>query len=1622
MEAVVGDKFFKQLEKQIHDQYPLPLASQLLGFSKKIFDLAALEELEDDPVGVAMEFLHNFLAFTKKVDLRRPKVKVFNPEQQNKDKVTGTTSILIIQRDMPFLVDSVRIEVNRRNHTIQTIKSTILNVIRDDEGTLVTAFADEDDPDSFKEALITIGVDFHRSEEKHLELEQSIFDILRDVEAVTDDFMPMVSRLNEAIDEVKHNQGDLPREDSSELAAFLEWMRNDAYILLGCSEYRFVNDSEPPKLENLADRQLGIFSRHPVEVAETALNDLSPGRPEFYKNGVPMALTKSSLRSRVHRQAYSDYILLKRYDDKGVVVGEHLFMGLYTSRVYTMSPFQIPLIRQRVLQLLDKVGFPKGSHDYKAMCQLIEIHPRDELFNCTVEELYQILMGIWQINERRMVKFFMRADPFEKFVNCLVYIPRDIYRTSIRERIEVLLKGELDADECEFNTYFSESVLARTQYVVRINSCRFKKIDQRELEKKIIKLTRDWCDDLKVATIIEWGGEAGREMYTLYRSAFPSSYQDHFDHSAAIKDIELFHSLTSEHEIAMCFYQSEGAEHNVMRFKVFHRSAQLELSSMVPMLENLGFNVIGEHPYQIKPTQGGEVWIHDFTLLFSLDVEVDVSAVRNTFQEAFKAVWCGDSENDSFNHLVVGARLDWRTVSLLRLYARYMKQLGSSFSQSFIAETLASNLDITRNLVALFRCLFDPRLVDSDIKEYGRAERLNEKIIDALDLVSNLNEDTVLRCYLQLIAATKRTNFFQPDNDSQHKPYMSVKLSPRELSDAPEPRPLYEIFVYSPRVEGVHLRMGKVARGGLRWSDRLEDYRTEILGLVKAQQVKNAVIVPTGAKGGFVLKKIDRKATREEFLQEGLACYELFIQGLLDVTDNIVDGVVIPPECVVRRDYDDPYLVVAADKGTATFSDFANKISISRGFWLGDAFASGGSNGYDHKKMGITARGAWVSVQRHFCELGLNTQAEDFTVVGIGDMFGDVFGNGMLMSEHIKLVAAFNHQHIFIDPTPDASASFAERKRVFELPRSTWENYDESLISKGGGVFSRDAKSIQLSPEIRDYFGIVDEQLSPNDFIHVLLKANVDLIWNGGIGTYVKGADENHLEVGDRANDTVRVNGKALRCRVFGEGGNLGITQRGRIEYALNGGACNTDFIDNAAGVDCSDHEVNIKILLNELVQSGSLTTGQRNQLLVSMTDNIAQLVLHNNYRQTLAVSLAYYRCQTDFSEFWRFISARESAGELNRELEYLPDDETLMDREKNGTGLTHPELSVLVSYGKILLKEAVLKSDLPEDSYVAKSITGAFPVQLVEEYPQQVLRHSLRREIITNQIVNEIVNVMGLTFCQRQMASTGASVDEVIRAYVVVRGVLGLDRVWQQVEALDYHVPSEVQFELFYALMRLGRRTSRWVLRNRRSCLSPEREVQALSPKLVELQLLLPTLFSRHKSTGWIEEVERIVALNVPQNVAVLVASANFLYFGFGIADIAVKSGKPVGLVLELYYRISAELDLDWFADEIVNLEPISKWEDFARESYVDDLESQRRSLANTLLSSIELVKDINGAIEVWKAAQGSLIRRWLGMMEEIHSAPSRDFAMFSVALSELLDIVQATENRLDSPPVCLV
>jgi len=1133
-------------------------------------------------------FLYGMRVFIQHSLQDSPRVQVFNPNLDEHGWMCGRTVIAVLQQDMPFLVDSIRLELNRRDIPLHVVQSTVMAVERNAKGEFQSAddfTAGKYDGADNKEALIYIETSLHTDEETLSDIRRSIFDVLNDVANVVRDYRVILQKLKQASENIRQY-----RVEERESTEFLRWLQESHFTFLGYREYDLVSDGSRAGLKERVEDRLGIFRKLENNNPEVADINSTKGMHAFHKSDDIVFFSKSSTRSNVHRAVYPDYIVAKKYDKEGKVCGEARFLGLFTYSVFTLSPMHIPLLRKKVDYVVARTGLDVHGYYGKNLVRVIENFPKDELFQSDNETLYQNIWNITSINERHVVRLIVREDPFGSFVNCMVYVPRDLYNTRIRLKIQRLIGDALDSDECDSTTFFSESTLARAQFVFRTEDGKSLDIDVKALEAAILDITRNWEEHLQTALMDHHGEAKGIQCFNRFHHAFSQSYQENFDARSAVTDIEMLESLAGEEDIAMNLYRPVGAAEDSMRFKVMHLHQPLELSDVIPILEHLGLRVLGEHPYKIAMNKEEYVWLHDFQLAFGLPVNVDVHAVRSHFEEAFANIWRGKSESDAFNRLVLGARLNWREVTMLRAYANYLKQIGFNTTQTYIADTLVHHLDITRNLVALFRTNFDPRVNKNEGVEDERIERLRSKVLDALDNVSNLNEDRVLRRYLDLINGTLRTNYFQKDRHGQDKLYIAIKFSPRDIPEIPEPRPMFEIFIYSPRVEGVHLRGGKVARGGLRWSDRLQDYRIEVLGLVKAQQVKNAVIVPNGAKGGFVAKQLSKSMSRQEFFQEGIACYKTFIQGLLDLTDNLVDGAVVGPECVIRKDSDDPYLVVAADKGTATFSDIANEISADNDFWLGDAFASGGSQGYDHKGMGITAKGAWISVQRHFRETGVDIQREYFSVIGIGDMAGDVFGNGMLLSQHTCLVAAFNHVHIFIDPTPDAASSYLERKRLFETAGTTWEDYSRELISKGGGVFLRSAKSVKITAAMKKVFDIDENSLAPNDLISALLKAPVDLIWNGGIGTYVKASWETHADVGDKANDSLRVNGNELRCKVFGEGGNLGLTQLGRSEFALCGGACNTDFIDNAAGVDCSDHEVNIKILLDELVSRRFVT------------------------------------------------------------------------------------------------------------------------------------------------------------------------------------------------------------------------------------------------------------------------------------------------------------------------------------------------------------------------------------------------------------------------------------------------
>ena len=1540
------------------------------------------------------------------------RVKAFNPQPEIDGWASPQTIIYINQWDMPFLVDSLRMALNRRGLNIFTLQSNPVWVVRDDSGQL-TAINKSYIEGAQREAFINVEVDIHRDSEL-AELQRDLLLVLDDVQTVVDDFDPMRIRVGELIEELTSSAAHVP--DINESLEFLRWIYSGYYTFLGCAEFDLVEGNDEMYLHERTDSRLGLLDKYGGDTRAEAIQKLSPGVVALYQGDDILTFTKSSRRSRVHRDVYSDYLVVKRFNDRQEPIGEVRFLGLYTSQFYSYSPRRIPILREKVNWVMDNCGFEKNSHDGKTLQTILDFHPRDELFHLSREELADTAIGIWQIQERRVIKVFMHADPFDKFVSCIVYLPRESFNTASRIKIQQAIGAELDAEESEFATHFlPESVLVRIYVVYQLRSTKYLQVECEQLESLVANITRNWSDGFADEAVVCWGERDGRALGRQFQRAFPAAYRELYKPLDAIADVLLIDELESAGELGIAFNNLYGEANNCLQLKLFHWDTPLELSDMIPMLENLGFRVMVEHPYLIKPDAGHQIWLQDFRLSFSLDVNVDVSAVQGSFKDALRVVWQGEAENDSFNRLVIGARLDWRAVAMLRLYARYLKQLGIAYSQEFIADTLSRHLDITRNLVALFKSYFDPRYAGEKSRS-DRSEGLSNKIRQGIDEVENVSEDIVLRGYLETLEATLRTNFFQTFEDGSSKPYISVKLQTGKISLAPKPRPEYEIFVYSPRVEGVHLRGGKVARGGLRWSDRLEDYRTEVLGLVKAQQVKNAVIVPTGAKGGFVAKQATMAAGREAWLQEGISSYMLYVQALLDISDNLIEGEVIAANDVVRRDGDDPYLVVAADKGTATFSDIANQISDANNFWLGDAFASGGGNGYDHKGMGITARGGWVAVQRHFREINRDIQREDFSVVGIGDMGGDVFGNGMLLSEHIQLVAAFNHLHIFVDPNPDSAATFVERKRLFATPRTTWDDFDKSLMSKGSAVYSRSAKSLQLTPEIMARFALEKNKVTPTELITAILVSSVDLIWNGGIGTYVKASSESNTEVGDRANDGLRVNGRDLRCKVFGEGGNLGLTQRGRIEYCLKGGICNTDFIDNAAGVDCSDHEVNIKILLNKKRHEGSLTAQQRNSFLASMTDSVAELVLHNNARQTQAISLAMHRSEQQYAEYQRFMGWLEDSGKLDRELEFLPSDEQINDRLSRGQPVwTRPELAVLVCYSKVMLKEALLEANLLEDPVLAESVNGAFPPLLVDQYAADIAEHQLRPEIAATQLANDMVDRAGFTFFFRQSESTGASPTDIVRAFTISINILGINDLWRQIERSDERFSASVQLDLLHILIRLVRRSSRWLLRNRRSNLNCSQTIQSMAKPIALVLEKLPDLHESEWSRLWNNEKDQLIDLGVEEPLAATLAAAESMFISVGIVDLALRLERPAELVSRLTFKLGEDLSLDWFMSQIVGLQPQNRWQDLARESYVDDLESQRRQLTSCLLKDHDS-EDIDQLLADWQIQQSQLIARWKAMVVELRRGSVPDFAMVSVALRELLDLVQASMDAARS------
>ncbi|MDA5284340.1 NAD-glutamate dehydrogenase [Streptomyces sp. NPDC054904] len=1620
------------------EQGKRPDRGTTLSYLQRYYLHTAPEDLLDrDPVDVFGAALSHYRLAEKRPQ-GTANVRVHTPTVEENGWTSSHSVVEVVTDDMPFLVDSVTNELSRQGRGIHVVIHPQVVVRRDVTGKLIEILGPDCDAhgprtarphDSLVESWIHVEID---RETDKADLKQITVDLLRvlsDVRESVEDWEKMRDAALRIADELpaEPTAPDLREYELEEARELLRWLADDHFTFLGYREYNLVDGDA---LSAVPGTGLGILRSDPHHSGK---DDGHPVSPSF--NRLPadarakarehrlLVLTKANSRSTVHRPSYLDYVGVKKFDADGNVVGERRFLGLFSSAAYTESVRRVPVIRRKVTEVLDGAGFAPSSHDGRDLLQILETYPRDELFQTPVDQLRSIATSVLYLQERRRLRLYLRQDEYGRYYSALVYLPRDRYTTGVRLRLIDILKEELDGISVDFTAWNTESILSRIHFVVRVPQGKELPVltdgDVERIEARLVEAARSWADGFGEALVAELGEERAAELLRKYGTSFPEGYKADHSPRAAVADLCHLERLSaSDREFALSLYEPVGAGPGERRFKIYRTGEQVSLSAVLPVLQRLGVEVTDERPYELRRTDRVSAWIYDFGLRMPLSTGNDDSYLgddaRERFQDAFAAVWKGDAENDNFNTLVLGAGLTWRQAVVLRAYAKYLRQAGSTFSQDYMEDTLRNNVHTTRLLVSLFEARMSP------VRQAAGSELVDamlEELDGALDQVASLDEDRILRAFLTLIKATLRTNFFQLTSTGEQHSYVSVKFDPQAIPDLPAPRPAFEIWVYSPRVEGVHLRFGKVARGGLRWSDRREDFRTEILGLVKAQMVKNTVIVPVGAKGGFVAKNLpDPSVDRDAWLAEGIASYKIFISALLDITDNMVSGEVVPPTGVVRHDEDDTYLVVAADKGTATFSDIANGVAEAYGFWLGDAFASGGSAGYDHKGMGITARGAWESVKRHFRELGHDTQTEDFTVVGVGDMSGDVFGNGMLLSEHIRLVAAFDHRHIFIDPNPDAATSYAERRRLFDLPRSSWADYDTALLSAGGGIHPRSAKAIPINAQVREALGIEAgvTKMTPAELMQTILQSPVDLLWNGGIGTYVKSTAETHADVGDKANDAIRVNGSDVRAKVIGEGGNLGLTQLGRIEFARTGaggegGKVNTDAIDNSAGVDTSDHEVNIKILLNAVVADGDLTVKQRNALLAEMTDEVGHLVLRNNYAQNVALANGASQAPSLLHAQQRFMRRLERDGLLNRGLEFLPTDRQIRELLGNGKGLTQPELAVLFAYTKITVADELIATGLPDDPYLRRLLHAYFPGALRAKFPEQIEGHALRREIITTLLVNDTVNTGGSTFLHRLREETGASLEEIVRAQLAAREIFGLADVWDAVEALDNKVDASVQTRVRLHSRRLVERGTRWLLNNRPQPLQITETIEAFGHRVSEVWAELPKLV-RGADLDWYRSImDELTGEGVPEELAAKVAGFSSAFPTLDIVAIADRTGVDPLDVAEVYYDLADRLDITQLMDRIIELPRADRWQSMARASIREDLFAAHAALTADVLAVGNGSSTPEERFKAWEDKNAAIIGRARSTLEEIQGSDDFDLANLSVAMRTMRSLLRA-------------
>ena len=1539
-----------------------------------------------------------------------------------------TPVLQVVVDDMPFLVDTVTAVLSRAEVAVRSVVHPLVVVRRDADGVLTEVLADcaaqEPPPDAVVESWMLLELEAGLGEDVLATLAADVLDVLGDVRVVVEDTERMRTTQRElaAALEVASGTGGFPAEDVLDAAALLRWLADGNFTVLGYRRYARVLSGGVPEERAVPSSGLGVLRDDEVARRASATTGPDGGRGDVSDR--LLVLTQASTQTTVHRPVYPFFVGVRTFDADGTITGEHRFLGIFTVSALHENVLDIPVLARRTRTVVERAGVDLDSYSGQVMLEVVQTYPRTELFATDTDALLETVTAVSALGDQHSARLFLRRDTYGRFVSCLVYLPRDRYTTRTRTAVQEVLLRELGGVSLEHTARVTESAMALLHVTVHTPGRAELPDGTRErLQQLVNEASRTWDDRLTEAVADTGSPEdhATAELAAAYARELPEGYKEDFDAAHAVADIARLEALT-DGGTDLSLRRRDGAGPGELRFTLYLGGRRVSLSDVLPLLQSMDVEVLDERPYEVHRPDGLPCWIYDFGLAVDPAlVAGSPGGVAQRFTETFTAVWGGLCESDRFNALVLHAGLGWRQVSVLRAFARYLRQAGLPFSQVYVEQVVLDNAPICAALVALFEAKLDPAL-----DHVPTAEELHPRVAAVaamVDEVTSLDADRILRALLSLVQATLRTNHWVTDAAGAHRPSLALKLDPRGIAELPQPRPRFEVFVCSPRVEGVHLRFGAVARGGLRWSERREDFRTEVLGLVKAQAVKNAVIVPVGAKGGFVLKAPpaptgDPTVDREALQAEGIACYRIFIAALLDVTDNLdpASGTVLPPAGVVRHDGDDTYLVVAADKGTATFSDIANSVAADYGFWLGDAFASGGSAGYDHKGMAITAKGAWESVKRHFRELGVDTQAQEFTVVGVGDMSGDVFGNGMLLSPHIRLVAAFDHRHVFLDPDPVADTSFAERARVFDLPRSSWADYDTTLISTGGGVYPRTLKSVPITAQVRRVLDLDDDvvHLSPQELVRAVLLAPVDLLWNGGIGTYVKAGAETHAEVGDKANDGLRVNGSQLRVRVVGEGGNLGLTQRGRIEHDRAGGKINTDALDNSAGVDCSDHEVNIKILLDALVTDGTLAREDRNPLLESMTDEVSRLVLADNADQNELMGISRANSAEMLGVHARLVAVLEAGG-LDRALEALPTKAGFRALAQAEQGLTSPELATLMAQVKLALKHEVLASELPESDVFARRLPHYFPHPLPERFPAALAAHPLRREIVTTMVVNDVVDTGGISYVFRLAEETGASTTDAVRAHAAATAVFELADVRARVRGLGATVPTGVTDDLALEARRLLDRASRWLLSNRPQPLAVGAEISRFADQVHALAPRVPGWLCGAEAEVVAGQVQAHVDRGAPRELAARIVGLLHVYGLLDVvevADIAEREAEEVG---ELYYALSEHLGVDLMLTAVSELERGDRWHSLARLALRDDLYGSLRSLTLDVLSLSEPDESAGEKIEQWEQANASRMARARTALAEIAEVGTLDLAMLSVAARQVRSMVRGAGARVE-------